>query len=109
MIGLSEINKQRQENKLQKDLADALKRLYSNPDFVLVFKTYYSETHVLALVSQLALYDTQSLEHQELLKELNVISNFNMFLDRILTNGAMAEVALRELTAIPDDEIDSHE
>lgn len=109
MISLDEINEQRQKNKLQKDLADSLKRLYSNPDFVLVFKSYYSESYVIELVSQLALYDNKSFEHQELLKELNVISNFNAFLSKILTNGAMAEVSLRELTAIPDDEIDTNE
>ena len=90
---------------LQINLASALKRLYSNPDFVTVFKKYYGECYVLELVSNLAFYDDESVEYKETVKELNVISSFNKFLDTILTNGAMAENDLKELTAIPESEI----
>lgn len=105
MINQNEINKQREENILQINLASALKRLYSNPDFVTVFKKCYSESYVLELVSNLALYDNESVEYKEIIKELNVISSFNKFLDTILTNGAMAETDLKDLTAIPESEI----
>lgn len=105
MISQSDIIKQREENMLQINLASALKRLYSNPDFVTVFKKYYGECYVLELVSNLALYDNKSVEYKETIKELNVISSFKKFLDTILTNGAMAENDLKELTAIGESEI----
>lgn len=105
MISQKDVLRQREKNMLQINLASALKRLYSNPDFVTVFKKYYGERYVLDLVSNLALYDDESVEYKETVKELNVISSFKKFLDTILTNGAMAENDLKELTAIPESEI----
>lgn len=106
MVTQKEINEQYQLNMKQKNLADALKRLYSNPDFVMVFKNHYSKDVVLELVSNMTLYDTDTTEYKEIVKSLNVISSFNQFLDKLLTNGAMAEMSLNDLTAIPDEEID---
>lgn len=106
MISTNDINKQREENELQINLAKSLKRLYSNSDFVAVFKSYYSESYVLNLVSNLALYDNDSVEYKETIQELNTISSFNQFLDTILTNGAMAEISLKEIDVILEEEID---
>lgn len=106
MIKQDEILKTRLDNELKINLANALQRLYSNPDFVLLFKKYYSESYVLELVSNLAMYPNDSVEYLETIKELNVISNFNMFLDKIESQGAMAKIDLNELSAIPESEID---
>lgn len=105
-IQLSDIKRDEIRYKSQKDLYLALNRLYSNPDFVTVFKNYYCHSLVLELVSNLAKYDEESIEYKETVKSLNVISAFEQFLDDIKTNGAMAIQSLNDLNAIPLSEID---
>lgn len=108
MITQAELMKEHQEYTLKKNLANALKRLYINPDFITVFTKHYSESYVLALVDSLAQYENNSIEYQETIKELDTISNFKRFMNTIMNDGAMAEVYLKELSVIPDEEF-NHE
>lgn len=106
LIQVSDIKNDEKQYKQQKDLYLCLNRLYSNPDFIRLFKNYYCQEYVLSLVKELSRYDEESIEHKETLKELSVISSFQKFLDTIQTNGAMAINSLNELSAIPLSEID---
>lgn len=105
-LSKKDIDNQRNQLLQQKKLSDALNRLYSNPDFVFVFKNYYSKEMVLDLVSKLSLYDNESAEYKETIKSLNVISSFNQFLNELTTQGAMVDNELSELATIPEEEID---
>lgn len=106
LIQVSDVQKDQKLYKHQKDLYLALNRLYSNPDFMLVFKDYYLNEYVLSLVKELSRYPSDTIEHKETLQELSVISGFQKFLDNVQTNGAMAIQSLNELNAIPLSEID---
>lgn len=106
MITKKEILKQRNENTNQKNLAESLKRLYSNPDFKEVFENYYCNAYAISLVNGLALYSEDTIKHKETLKELNAISNFKKFLNKTIEQGAMAIESLKELEVIPESEIE---
>lgn len=99
---MNAILKHKQELTYKIQLAECLKRLTANTDFVILFKEYYCNTLVLENVTALANYDKDSLEYQELINELNQISYFQKFMDTILTNGVMAKDNLRESIAILD-------
>lgn len=105
MITNKELSKDKAKYTKQLDLHLALKRLYSNPDFMLVFTKHYCNEYVLSLVSKLNQYNEDSNEHKEILRELSAISYYQKYLDTINLTGAMALDSLNELTAIPDDEI----
>ena len=105
MVSHSDVLYDIKVNNLQKDLYFALNRLYSNPDFKLVFKNYYCNEYVISLVKSLSQYSENTTEYQETIRELSVISSFQKFLQEILTNGAMAIDNLKELNAIPESEI----
>lgn len=106
LIQLTDIKNDEIKYNHQKDLYLSLNKLYSNPDFIKVFKTYYCNEYVLELVKDLSTYTEGTIEHKEILFELSVISSFQKFLDTIQTNGAMAIQSLNDLNAIPLSEID---
>lgn len=106
LIQLTDIKNDEIKYNHQKDLYLSLNKLYSNPDFIKVFKTYYCNEYVLELVKDLSTYIEGTIEHKEILFELSVISSFQKFLDTIQTNGAMAIHSLNDLNAIPLSEID---
>lgn len=105
LIQLTDIKNDEIKYNHQKDLYLSLNKLYSNPDFIKVFKTYYCNEYVLELVKDLSTYTEGTIEHKEILFELSVISSFQKFLDTIQTNGAMAIHSLNDLNAIPLSEI----
>lgn len=100
------ITKQKQLAQQQKDLASSLKKLYANPDFVLFFDEYYTKRYVQDIVHKLALYDKDSNEYKECIDTLNAISHFNVFLDTIIANEAMAIQSLKELANLEIGEYD---
>ena len=106
LIQLTDIKNDEIKYNHQKDLYLSLNKLYSNPDFIKVFKTYYCNEYVLELVKDLSTCTEGTIEHKEILFELSVISSFQKFLDTIQTNGAMAIQSLNDLNAIPLSEID---
>lgn len=106
LIQLTDIKNDEIKYNHQKDLYLSLNKLYSNPDFIKVFKTYYCNEYVLELVKDLSTCTEGTTEHKEILFELSVISSFQKFLDTIQTNGAMAIQSLNDLNAIPLSEID---
>lgn len=106
MITSKEVHEQLEQNQKDIELAQCLKRLTINQDFVKLIMMYYSNEYVLSLVSNLAKYDKESLEYKETMNELHSISSFKMFLDIIKQNGAMAEHSLKELMTIPIGETD---
>lgn len=106
LIQLTDIKNDEIKYNHQKDLYLSLNKLYSNPDFIKVFKTYYCNEYVVELVKDLSTYTEGTIEHKEILFELSVISSFQKFLDTIQTNGAMAIHSLNDLNAIPLSEID---
>ena len=105
-IQLTDIKNDEIKYNHQKDLYLSLNKLYSNPDFIKVFKTYYCSEYVLELVKGLSTYTDDTIEHKEILFELSVISSFQKFLNILQTNGAMAIQSLNDLNAIPLSEID---
>lgn len=104
-IQLTDIQQDEIRYNKQKDLYLSLVKLYSNPDFVKVFKNYYCNEYVLDLVASLSNHAEDSTEHKETLHELSVISSFQKFLNTIKANGAMAIQSLNDLSAIPLSEI----
>lgn len=89
----------RKENDKSIELSNALKKLCTNPDFVLVFENYYFKDYTLDLVSRMALSNNTD----EIVQELNAISCVKKFLDTITTNGAMAQLNNDELMTILDE------
>lgn len=92
-----EIIQQKQIAKEQINLANALKRLYANTDFVLLIQKHYSTQLVEDLVNELAKHNQDSDTYKSIINNLNAISHFRLFLDKVLDNEAMAHISLKEI------------
>lgn len=80
-------------------MADGLKKLGTDRDFILIFENYYCKQRVLDLVKSLAVCDNKA----DVIYELETISGFMKFLEAVKENGAMAVANNEELLAIQEE------
>ena len=76
MVSHAEVQEQVANNLADIEKADALERLGTNPDFVLIFTNYYSNAYALQLVTKLSTLQRDGVEYKALTDELNAISYF---------------------------------
>ena len=105
MVTHTEVQEQIANNLADIEKSEALERLLVNTDFVLLFTNYYSNAYALDIVYKLSTLQRDGVEYKALTDELNAISYFKNFLDKLLITGAMARTSLDEVQAIPQSEI----
>ncbi len=86
------------------EIAEALVRLESNPDFRLVFEEKFIEAFAISNVLSIASYDTEARvrAHEKMIAR----SHFAGFLVQVHQDGQMALRNIAELAAIEDAEDD---
>lgn len=83
-------------------LANALERLYHNPDFKLVILDYLFKTKSLGLVKELGVYSHNSQSYADVLVGLNAISYLQNVFDTIKDIGQSALFDLDEYKQNPE-------
>lgn len=87
----------------QIELANALERLYKNPDFKTVLLDYLFKNKSLELVKGLGVYSQSSQSYADVLVGLNAISYLQNVFDTIKDIGQSAKYDLEEYKLNPYD------
>lgn len=98
MLHETQMMQERAELLKQVQLAEAVKRLKSNADFVTVFEMNYFTQQAVSHVRLLGM-DTE--QEQNIIQTLKHIGGVQRYLDTLLEQGAMAKDSILELDAIP--------
>ena len=91
-----ELQDEIQRHKKSLELSEMVKQLESNKAFDTVIGTDLFKTRVSALVSQLALVNTDSSDYSNIIRELDSISYLGSYLNSLKQAGETAEDMLRE-------------
>ena len=79
--------------KVEKELGEALKRLLDNADYKAVIESAYLKDHLLFLVSQ---RHSNLIPDDQVSREIDSISCFLAFLNKVAITGATASISLQE-------------
>lgn len=95
---LSGLDKSIQENRLRIQLADAVKRLKSNPDFKLVVINGYLQSEAVRLVHLKAdpSVESDKDKQENIDADISAIGRFNQYLSNLVVTGNMAKKTLAD-------------
>lgn len=96
--------KQISEDRKKVDLAQSVNRLNENLDFKKVIQVYLFQDRLNALALQLSVYEKDSPEYSQIVRELDAISYLRNHLVELKELGDEAQAALSEAQSLIDNE-----
>lgn len=90
-IIINQIEAERQSQKINLERAEALKRLFKNEDFILVFREYYMGTYLKNLVTDDLASATADITKASAVDKIKAIGLFDQFIKHIDRQGVYAQ------------------
>lgn len=88
------------------DLASAVTRLHSNPDFIRVFEEHYFNTYLKHLANEMVKSNKSSLSANDCLEKIRASSITEAYLNHLIDQGQSSQDNLRVAKSIPDSEFE---